>query len=223
MKWFQFTKRKHSPTKINISKSERSSRKSSGSRSARGDSSSGHASRRRRRHSHSTSLPRDIQYRSYYAPTQRNFYPPNVVRPQPPVVVNSYGGYFQGTQPRAAVDFAMDANQLIDERGYAEQLYRNQFLFFRPKKSQTLKPNYAPFRANGYAAGLMGNSVGVQQFDPHGVNENNYRHSAPVITAKYFSPQVANPWNWGFQSSPSSYSGSSTLKRVSRGIALRNY
>lgn len=126
MKWFWVNSNKPSPTRTNLAKSERAN-KSASSRSARGDSSSGQrASRRRRRHSNSASLPKDIYNRSYYAPPQLNFYPPNVIRPQTTKTVNTYPGYFQNMASTCESE-----NILAEE--YAQELYRNQFQFFRPQ------------------------------------------------------------------------------------------
>lgn len=208
MKWFRFNKRKHSPTKINVSKSDRSSHKSSGSRSGRGDGSSGHSSsRRRRRHSHSTSLPRDIYTRSYYAPPQRNFYPPNVVRPphiQQKVLAPL--GYFQN-QPPPHMDYE---DNLVDERVYAQQLYRNQFLFFRPKK--TVKPNNAPFSVE------PSDGIGNRQYAIDTVNawETANRHSAPVFSSPAGQIQIPN-WNWTLQQRSFDHKPNviTTIRRVS--------
>lgn len=190
MKWFGFKKRKHSPTRISNSRSERSGHKSSSSRSTtatlRGDGSSGHSSRRRRRHSHSTSLPRDIYTRSYYAPPQGNFYPPNVVRP-PQKVLNSYPGYFRNMSPASHYE-----DNLVDEKGYAQQLYRNQFLFFRPKKQS----NNAPYSMDNGFVGLSNRHP--QPGEP--VVNNVQRHSAPDFPMKLISgnPHQNAVWNWGF-------------------------
>lgn len=196
MKWFGFKKRKHSPTRITNARSERSGHKSSASRSTaatlRGDGSSGHHSssgRRRRRHSHSTSLPRDIYTRSYYAPPQGNFYPPNVVRP-PQKVLNPYPGYFRNMSPADYED------NLVDEKGYAQQLYRNQFLFFRPKK----QTNTAPYSMdNGFVVGY-GDRLGNRPQQPVNTWDNVQRHSAPDFPKKLISANSKQnaAWNWGF-------------------------
>lgn len=94
--------------------------------------------RRKRRDSH-TSLPRDMHRRSYYAPQQKNFYPPNV---HLPAMMNGgasynipqgYGTYFAPKMQTAVYrDFE---DNLMDELTYAQQLYRKQFLFYRPRKA----------------------------------------------------------------------------------------
>lgn len=204
MKWFTFNGKKDSPTRI--SKSERGAHKSSGSRSTlgRGDGSSGHSgSRRRRRHSHSTSLPRDIGNRSYYAPPQGNFYPPNVVRP---AAVNPYPGYFHNVT-RAQSDYE---ENWVDEKGYAKELYRNQFLFFRPKKAVGVK-NAHNFIDTAQASPVMRNGNVAGQFWD---NRYSNRHSAPVQYVPHPSlNHKSNTWNWGFQHRPPI--SVTTIRRVS--------
>lgn len=193
MKWFRFRARKDSPTRY-VSKSEHSSRKSSGPRSAavRGDGTSGHSgSRRRRRTSHSTSLPRDMSNRSYYAPTQRNFYPPNLIRP-PTKTVTPYAGYFQGG-PRGQEEY--EENLAED---YAQELYRNQFLFFRPKNKKSV--NNAPYL--GMETGYDNGSRQPSGVVPGQFGDNSYRHSAPSFPSQFVPVQAAGRkgnWNWGFQ------------------------
>lgn len=201
MKWFTFNGKKDSPTRI--SKSERGTHKSSGSRSTlgRGDGSSGHSgSRRRRRHSHSTSLPRDIGNRSYYAPPQGNFYPPNVVRP---AAVNPYPGYFHNVT-RAQSDYE---ENWVDEKGYAKELYRNQFLFFRPRPKKNAHNLIDINAGDGLASPVMRNVAAGQFWD------NRNRHSAPLQYAPHPSNHhKSNTWNWGFQHRPISVT---TIRRVS--------
>lgn len=194
MKWFRLNSRKESSTRQNGSHSERGNPKSSGSRATRGDGSSGHSgSRRRRRHSHSPSLPKDIGNRSYYAPPQRNFYPPNVVRPAVKAV-NPYPGYFHNIT-RAQSDYE---EGWVDEKGYAEELHRNQYLFFRPKKPMVVKN--APYSLeSGF------DSCNVKQQNGHKAGhfwDNRNRHLAPAVQYVPVSANQRANWNWGFQHRP---------------------
>lgn len=164
MKWFSFGSRNSLPTK-----SDYRSHKSSGSRSL-GRTGGGSSTRKRRRHSHSMSLPRDICNRSYYAPIQKNFYPPNVVHPVPKQSINAQPGYFQDfnhpTTYRGERDYE---ERLFSEKEYANELHRNQYLFFRRPKNQMLFRN-APY---------------ILDSEPPKQLYWDNRHSAPILASPY--------------------------------------
>ena len=192
MRWFNFTSKDRSPPRSRTKKSDRGSGQKS-SRSHRPEGSSGgHSSRRRRRPSQTMSLPKDMGNRSYYAPTQRNFYPPNVTRPSQGVV-NPYAGYFQNHS--VGERGGVYEEDLWDERGYAQELYRNQFLFFRPKK------------AAKYAPKLLDNG---EFWDNCG-----HRYSVPMIPSQGANGNAL--WNWTFQPSRKEPLTITSIKRVRKG------
>lgn len=140
--------------------------------------------KKKRRHSQS-SLPRDVfRNNSYYAPKQHNFYPPNVVT------------HYSATNHTDLLPVYHSSNaerqlvEALDEKNYAQQLYKNQFLFFKPRKSDLLWP----YANNGQTI--------LQPKVPPLFGQANYQfHHLPLRSSTPVNQQQQERnWNWGFHS-----------------------